>query len=188
MPYSISLKNFTNDPIGSIVDPLAGVDPNAKYKPIQRDYSVYDYDVGADPTARALLREGFGMSRGLREPYGGPAQTRLPGEGNPAQLAAGRRRRNDQYAAAGLPDVGFDPGLYGREMDSSALHRGMLDDRTQGLAMKGFYGTPGHSPPRKEELNTSLGQSPVRGQALAAGIPDEQRQGFKPPQIEKERR
>ncbi len=90
------------------------------------DTSVYQYRPGEDPTEKAMMNYGMGLVRGLETPYGATPQIRLAGEGNPQQLAAARGRRNKQYAAAGLPDVGFDAGLAGakgQSMDNAGINK-----------------------------------------------------------------
>lgn len=129
------------DPIGwgkkNIINPLAGVSEEGPTR-AERNWSEWDYQVGEDPTERAMLQKGMDMQKGLARSYqdavGGPAQIRMPNEGNPAQLAAGRRRRNDQYAAAGLPGVGFDPGLEGQRVDGPAKQAGTGSVQASGLA------------------------------------------------------
>ncbi len=117
------------------------------------DYSAYQYQVGEDPTERALLQQGYGLTRGLQQDYGDVPQIRLAGEGDPRQLANARRRRSAQYEAAGLPSVGFDPGEAGAMRDS-ARPTGRLSDDTPRTGLMRFAGEgrgrtrpePGRSP------------------------------------------
>lgn len=118
----------------NIIDPVAGVNRDIKPQRVAREWDAWETEIGSDPTEKAMMQHGFGLTRGLDREYGDAPQIKLAGEGNAAQLAAGRRRRNDQYAAAGLPNVGFDPGLEGQEVDGPAKQAGTGSVQASGLA------------------------------------------------------
>lgn len=176
----------------NIVDPLAGVNRDAKPTKVERDWSLYQRNIGEDPTSKAVMQRGMDLTQGLSREYGDTPQIRMPGEGNPEQLAAGRRRRNAQYAAAGLPNVGFDPGLAGQEVDGPAQVAGVGGPKGLARAIgPGGYGAAAQvkpkepTPPKDQTLMTkdNMGQSGTR-----TGQGPDIRAEKKPPTIEKERR
>lgn len=165
----------------NVIDPIAGVDRKAAPQRPNLNYDDYDYVVGQNPFEREMIRQGHGLTRGMRGDYGPAPKIRLAGEGNPEQLAAGRARRNAQYEAAGLPSVGFDPGRAGSKMSTEGripgaqgLARGL---ERQNLAVNGPRPAgPSALDQVKGSAASNIGDGP--------SIPTE----FKPPTIRKDKR
>lgn len=170
----------------NVVDPLAGVNRDAKPTMTQRDWSLYQRNVGEDPTSRAIMQKGMDLTKGLAREYGDTPQIRLAGEGNPEQLAAGRRRRNSQYAAAGLPNVGFEAGLAGQEVGGPAQVAGVGGPK--GLARAIGPGGYGAAAQVKKEPGPPAAQANADRPGESIGQAPQIKTEQKIPRIEKERK
>jgi hypothetical protein len=175
----------------NIINPLAGVSEEGPSR-AERNWDAWGYQVGADPTEKALLQKGMDMQQGLSRSYqdavGGPVQIRLAGEGNPQQLAAARERRNAQYAAAGLPGVGFAEGranakIEGPSQVAGAESKGLARALDKGYGM-GAGGRPGPSDKPKESLVAGNLEQPGTRTGEGPQIKTE----TKIPRIEKDRK
>lgn len=179
------------DPIGfakkEIINPLAGVSEAAPTR-APRNWIDWDYQVGEDPTEKAMLQKGMDMQKGLARSYeeavGGPVQIRLAGEGNPQQLAAARGRRNAQYAAAGLPNVGFEEGRANMKSEGPSQIAGAQSKGLSRSLDKG-YGMAAQVPPKEKPspVASNLGQSGTR-----IGEGPQIKTETKIPRIEKDRK
>jgi hypothetical protein len=167
----------------NILEYFSGASGGGNIETYQRNPDDYLYRL--DPYAQKTINTGMDYTKGLARDAAAAPQIRLAGEGNPAQLSAARSRRNAQYAASGLPNVGFDPGQ--APMQAAQVRLGQ-DARGGGLAKglaRAITGRPEGqmTPPGGGDRGPSFQASQDPSKAPAAMAPK-----FKPPVIEKDKK